>query len=472
MAEEDIIKARLDHLGWLIENSVDPYPAKAIASESIARIVEKFAKDEISFDVNIAGRLTAMRNMGKASFGEILSDFNKIQIYIKRDDDPQAYQIFKKTDIGDFVAVSGFVFRTKMGEITVHVKKFVFLAKSMKPLPEKWHGLKDEEQILRKRYLDILANEKSREKFIKRSVLISAVRKFLSEKGFTEVETPMLQGIAGGAEAEPFKTHHNALNMDLYLRIAPELYLKRLLVAGFEKVYEIGRNFRNEGISTRHNQEFTMLELYAAYSDYEGMMALCEEIIKYAASSLAGDEMTLVDVEKPFKRIFVFKALREKTGIDFENNMEREFLAASARKLNIEFEENAPSSKIFENIYEGILLKNVIEPVFLIDFPEEFSPLAKTKKGTRIAERFELFINNMEIANAYSELNDPAAQRRRLMRQSARSAKDIDEDFLEALEYGMPPAGGLGIGIDRLAMVLTNSTSVKDVIIFPQLKTA
>ncbi|MFH1352741.1 MAG: lysine--tRNA ligase, partial [bacterium] len=412
-------------------------------------------------------RVTAIRKMGKASFAEVFSNFKKIQIYIKRDDDQNNYEIFRRTDIGDFINVSGFVFRTKMGEITVHVKRLILICKAFRPLPEKWHGLKDEETILRRRYLDILTNEKSREIFLKRSSVISEIRKFLNGRNYVEVETPLLQSIPGGAEAEPFKTHHKALNIDLFLRIAPELYLKRLIVAGFEKIYEIGRNFRNEGISTRHNPEFTMLELYCAYADYGDMMNLCEEIVKRSAEIISGETV----FSEAFARVSIFECLKEKTGIDFQGNLGRDNLRAQAEKLGISFEKDAPPSKIFENIYEEVILKDTEMPVFLMDFPEEFSPLAKPRRGTPIAERFELYINNMEIANAYSELNDPVRQRAHFVSQADDSGREqIDEDFLEALEYGMPPTGGLGIGIDRLIMVLSGSQSIKDVIIFPQLK--
>ncbi|MFH2084842.1 MAG: lysine--tRNA ligase [Candidatus Omnitrophota bacterium] len=471
MAEQDIMNARKEHLKWLKENSIELYPVLSGKSENIAQIKERFEKDGESFDASVSGRVTAVRLMGKAAFAEIFSNGNKIQMYIKRDEIPDDFNVFKKTDIGDFANVSGFVFKTKMGETTLHTKKFTFLCKSARPLPEKWHGLKDEEQILRKRYLDILTNERSRNNFKARSRVISGIRKFLDEREFMEVETPILHGIAGGAEAEPFTTHHNALDLDLSLRIAPELYLKRLLVAGYDRVYELGRNFRNEGISTRHNPEFTMLELYQAYSNCQGMMDLCEELIKDAALRAFPGEEPAIDINKPFRRIAVFEALLEKTGINFEGNLERAFLAESAAKLGIEFEKDASAPKIFENLSEGILLEGVTEPVFMHDFPEEFSPLAKPKPGTKIADRFELYMNGMEIANAYSELNDPAKQRENFEAQvSDASVKNIDEDFLEALEYGMPPAGGLGIGIDRLVMVLIKSASVKDVIIFPQLK--
>jgi len=467
VAEEDIIKAKKEHLNWFLENSIDPYPAKIPKSDDAGEIISKFEKEESSFDVCVSGRITAMRRMGKASFAEVLSNFKKIQIYIKRDEDKNNYEIFKRIDVGDFVNVGGFVFRTKMGEVTIHVKRLLLICKAFRPLPEKWHGLKDEEKILRRRYLDILTNEESREFFLKRSRVISEIRKFLGGKNYIEVETPLLQSIPGGADAEPFKTHHDALNIDLFLRIAPELYLKRLLVAGFEKIYEIGRNFRNEGISTRHNPEFTMLELYCAYADYGDMMDLCEEMVRHAA----GVVESKIDVSKPFPRISIFEGLKEKTGVDFKGKLGRENLCSQAEKLGISFEKDAPPAKIFENIYEKILLKDTESPVFIKDFPGEFSPLAKPRRGTGIAERFELYIKNMEIANAYSELNDPAMQKAHFTAQaSARGKKQIDGDFIEALEYGMPPTGGLGIGIDRLVMVLLGCRSIKDVIIFPQLK--
>jgi len=358
VAEQDIINARKEHLKWLKENAVELYPLVSGKSENIAEIKERFEKAGESFDASVSGRVTAVRLMGKAAFAEIFSNGNKIQLYIKRDEIPDDFNVFKKTDIGDFANVSGFVFKTKMGETTIHTKKFTFLCKSARPLPEKWHGLRDEEQLLRKRYLDILTNERSRNNFKARSRVISGIRKFLDDRKFMEVETPILHGIAGGAEAEPFKTHHNALDLDLNLRIAPELYLKRLLVAGYDRVYELGRNFRNEGISTRHNPEFTMLELYQAYSNCQGMMDLCEELIKDAAlRAFPGEEPALV-TDKPFRRIAVFEALKEKTGINFEGNSEKK--RAVIRNSSIGFIFQQPSF-----LPEFTALENVLMPALI-----------------------------------------------------------------------------------------------------------
>jgi len=467
MAEEDIIRAKKDRLNWFKEKGIEPYPAKSPKGEDISKIIEKFQKQG-EFETSVTGRIVALRRMGKASFGVVFSNFKKIQFYIKRDDSPENYDIFKHLDIGDFVFIKGKVFRTKTGEITIHTYKLKLLAKSIRVLPEKWHGLRDEETILRKRYLDILTNENSRKTFILRSKMIAEIRKFLNERGFFEVETPILQNIPGGAEAEPFVTHHNALDMDLYLRIAPELYLKRLIVGGFEKVYEIGKNFRNEGISTKHNPEFTMLELYMAWADFEDVMDLCEELIKSVAEKL---NVSTIDVKKPFKRVSILQTLKEKTGFDFSDGVDLEKLKQTAELLGVQLDDEKTPSKIFENVYEQSILSKIDEPVFLVDFPEEFSPLAKTYPNKKVAQRFELYIKKMEIANAYSELNDPEKQSAHFQTQVRKNPqKKVDKDFIEALEYGMPPTGGLGIGLDRLLMVLLDLDSIKDVIIFPHLK--
>ncbi len=376
--------------------------------------------------------------------------------------------------MGDIIGVEGECFTSKMGEMSVQVLRFQLLSKIVEVLPEKWHGLKDVELRHRRRYVDLIANDETRQVFKKRSQIIRRIREMLDGKGFMEVETPMMQSLAGGAKAEPFVTHHNTLHMDLFLRVAPELYLKRLLVGGFEKVYEINRNFRNEGISVKHNPEFTMMELYWAYANYEDMMALTEEIVTELVKELTGGSTTLpygdkqLNFKRPWKRITFYGSLKEKTGVDWEKCD----LKAEAKKLGIRLEPHFKDADILNEVFAEKVEKGLVDPTFVIDYPLFMSPLAKEKPGyPDLVDRFELFISNMELANAYSELNDPFEQRKRFEAQAASPGdKNIDEDFVRALEYGMPPAGGLGIGIDRLVMLLTNSQSIREVILFPQLR--
>jgi lysyl-tRNA synthetase class 2 len=433
--------------------------------------------------VNVAGRIMAIRGHGKASFANLQDGAGKIQIYLRlKDVGSESYQIFNRLDVGDIIGAEGNLFKTRSGEVTVAVEKFTLLAKSLRPLPEKWHGLRDVELRYRQRYLDLLVNPPVREVFVLRSKIIQTTRKFLEQRGFLEVETPMMHLIPGGANARPFTTHHNALDLDLYLRIAPELYLKRLIIGGLEKIYEINRNFRNEGISTKHNPEFTMLELYQAYADYHDMLKLTEELIYMVAQEVLGassviyEDVTL-NLTPPYKKISMLEAVKQYTGIDFSKLDEPYEASATAKALNITVEKDDSWGVILNKVFEEKVEANLIQPTFILDYPIEISPLAQKKEDDpRLTYRFELFISGREIANAFSELNDPFEQRIRFLKQvEKRQAGDeeahmMDEDFITALEYGMPPTGGLGIGIDRLIMIMTNSASIRDVILFPLLR--
>jgi lysyl-tRNA synthetase class 2 len=422
-----------------------------------------------------------MRDFGKAAFAHIQDATGKIQVYFKRDVLAERYRLIKKLDIGDIIGIKGLLFRTKTNELTIEVQDLVLLTKSLRPLPEKWHGLKDIETRYRQRYVDLIVNPEVKETFIKKSIIIKAIRDFLESKGFIEVETPMMQPIPGGATAKPFVTYHNALGVDLYLRIAPELYLKRLLVGGYERVYELNRNFRNEGISTKHNPEFTMLEFYVAYRDYSYLMNFTEELItSVAEKTLGGLKVpygnTTIDFTPPWPRIPMLDALLKK-GVPEEALRNVEKAKGWAKQHNINIDKNEALGKILDEIFKEMVEPELVQPTFIIDYPVELSPLAKRKpENPSLVERFELFIASREIANAFSELNDPFDQKERFEEQGEAKAQGdeeahwMDEDFVRALEYGMPPAAGEGIGIDRLVMLLTNSQSIRDVILFPQLK--
>lgn len=434
-------------------------------------------------DVCIAGRLMSKRIMGKASFCNIQDRNGLMQSYVSKNDiGEEDYAAFKKYDIGDIIGIKGFVFKTKTGEISVHAKEVVLLSKSLQVLPEKFHGLKDQELRYRQRYVDLIVNPESRDTFIKRSKIITEIRRFLDAKGFLEVETPVLQTIPGGASARPFITHHNTLDIDMYCRIALELPLKRLIVGGFERVYEIGRVFRNEGISVRHNPEFTLMELYQAYTDYKGMMDITEEMFRTVAQNVLGTTKITyggydLDLGQPFERITMTDAVKQFTGIDFDQVKDTEEAKKIAAEKGVEFEERHVKGDILNLFFEEFVEKNLIQPTFIIDYPVEISPLTKRKPDKpEFTERFELFIVGREYGNAYSELNDPIDQRARfeyqeyLRENGDDEANMIDEDFLTALEYGMPPTGGLGVGIDRFVMLLTESVSIRDVILFPTMK--
>ena len=434
-------------------------------------------------DVCIAGRLMSKRIMGKASFCNIQDRNGLMQSYVSKNDiGEEDYAAFKKYDIGDIIGIKGFVFKTKTGEISVHAKEVVLLSKSLQVLPEKFHGLKDQELRYRQRYVDLIVNPESRDTFIKRSKIITEIRRFLDAKGFLEVETPVLQTIPGGASARPFITHHNTLDIDMYCRIALELPLKRLIVGGFERVYEIGRVFRNEGISVRHNPEFTLMELYQAYTDYRGMMDITEEMFRTVAQNVLGTTKITyggydLDLGQPFARITMTDAVKQFTGVDFDQVKDTEEAKKIAAEKGVEFEERHVKGDILNLFFEEFVEKNLIQPTFIIDYPVEISPLTKRKPDKpEFTERFELFIVGREYGNAYSELNDPIDQRARfeyqeyLRENGDDEANMIDEDFLTALEYGMPPTGGLGVGIDRFVMLLTESVSIRDVILFPTMK--
>ena len=477
------IKIRREKLAQLQAEGKDPFEiTKCEVTHHSDEIKDNF--DELEGKVvAIAGRLMSKRIMGKASFCNIQDRNGNIQSYVSRNDiGDEAYAAFKKFDIGDLISIKGFVFKTKTGEVSVHAKEVTLLSKSLQVLPEKFHGLKDQELRYRQRYLDLIVNPEVRDTFIKRSRIITEIRKFLDGKGFLEVETPVLQTIPGGASARPFITHHNTLDIDMYCRIALELPLKRLIVGGFERVYEIGRVFRNEGISVRHNPEFTLMELYQAYTDYNGMMDITEEMFRTVAQNVLGTTKVVyggheLDLGKPFARKTMVDAVKEFSGVDFDQVADTAEAKRIADEHHVEYEERHVKGDILNLFFEEFVEKNLIQPTFIIDYPVEISPLTKRKPDKpEFTERFELFIVGREYGNAYSELNDPIDQRHRFEYQEyLREAGDdeanmIDEDFLTALEYGMPPTGGLGVGIDRFVMLLTESVSIRDVILFPTMK--
>ncbi len=470
----ELIKQRLNKLEAIKGAGIDPYGAAFPNLFSIKELLKEVPSDSHQPSVKefiIAGRIMAMRSHGKSVFCDLRDQNAKIQIYIKEDIvGNEKFAIFEKLDIGDIVGVKGEAFRTRTGEPTLKVTDFTVLSKSLKPLPEKWHGLTDIETRYRQRYVDLIVNEEVKNIFYTRSRIITKIRQFLDERGYLEVETPMMHPIAGGAAGKPFKTHHEALDTDLFLRIAPELYLKKLLVGGFEKVYEINRSFRNEGISTRHNPEFTMLEVYTAYSDCAGTMKLTEELMRFAAREVLGKEEfeyqgLKIDLTK-WEKVSFADLMKE--NFDINPQDDTNVWIAKLKKKNIQLEKDVISRTQVLNIIEDLIEpKTRSHPVFVVDVFTELCPLAKTKKDNPLlTDRFELFIGGMEVANAYSELNNPIEQRKRFEEQGGK----IDEDFIRALEYGMPPAGGLGIGIDRLVMIFTNSASIRDVILFPQLR--
>ena len=501
---DSLVAERRKKLNALLQNGVNPYPYRFSRSHTVKDLLEAFEKiaegQEPSECVRIAGRLMTLRDMGKASFAHVADGRRRVQIYVKKDVvGEKAYQVFQKElDLGDFVGLEGTMFRTKTNELTLRVAHFTLLAKSLRPLPEKWHGLKDVEIRYRQRELDLLSNPAVADLFAKRSRLIQSLRQTLHQQGFLEVETPLLQAQAGGAAARPFETFHNALQMPLFLRIAPELYLKRLLVGGLDRVFEIGRVFRNEGIDTKHNPEFTILEAYHAYADCQDMMSLCEGLITEAAQACSGGLSLLVhdkpglhttgdparrtsggpvSLQPPFARATLSDLFLKYTGHDVVGAWAQKKLREVAEKLHASFDARTPDHKVFDRLFDAHVKPHLWEPTFVMDYPIEISPLAKKHRSQPgLVERFELFIAGDEIANAYSELNDPVDQRERMEKQLAlkksgdEEAELADESFVTALEHGMPPAGGLGIGVDRLAMLLLGQASIRAVILFPLLK--
>lgn len=478
----DIIRIRQEKLKALIEDGKNPYEVvRYDKTHDCINVSEDFESLE-GKEVSLAGRMVGRRIMGKASFANLLDQSGRTQLYISRNDiGEEEYAEFKKYDIGDIIGIKGIVFLTKTGEKSVHVHSIQLLSKSLIPLPEKFHGLKDTDMRYRQRYVDLIANPEVKKTFILRSKIVSAVRSFLDGEGFLEVETPILNTVAGGATARPFITHHNTLDIDMYMRIAPELYLKRLIVGGFEKVYEMGRLFRNEGMDPRHNPEFTTVELYQAYTDYNGMMDITERLFKHIANNIIGSgtisyQGVEIEIDKPWKKITMIDAVKEYTGLDFENG-ELNDLIKKAESMGAHFPEEVTWGKALFEVFDQFVEEKLVQPTFVLDYPVEVSPLAKKKASDkRLTERFEFFITSRELGNAFSELNDPIDQRERFMSQvKAREKGDdeaqmMDEDFVTALSYGMPPTGGLGIGIDRLVMLFTDQFNIRDVLLFPTMK--
>lgn len=486
LSENEQKQIRINKLKDLQAAGCDPFEiTKATQTHFAQQIADNFEELEEK-DVSICGRIMTWRDMGKANFIDVRDRTGRIQVYVRMNDiGEEEFKEFKKWDLGDIVQVDGFVFKTRTGEISVHAKKITLLSKSLLPLPEKFHGLTDTDTRYRKRYLDMIMNPDVKDTFIKRSKIISSIRSYLDKLGFVEVETPILNNIAGGAAARPFITHHNSLDMDMYLRIATELYLKRLIVGGMERVYEIGRNFRNEGMDVRHNPEFTCIELYQAYTDYHGMMDIAEALIRNAANEVCDGNLhitfngTEIDLETPFARLTMVEAVKKFSGVDFAEFMSDDEKAIEiAKEKGIEIENGkATWGDILNSFFEEFVEEKLIQPTFIMDYPVEISPLTKRKPDCPVlTERFELFILGGEYGNAYSELNDPIDQMSRFEAQmKLREAGDdeanmIDHDFVTALEYGMPPTGGLGIGIDRLVMLLTDNYSIRDVLLFPTMK--
>ena len=491
MSEElnDQLVVRRQKMQNFREHGLDPFGKRferTHLSQEIVEQYDQFSKEELeekSVEVIIAGRIMTKRGKGKAGFAHLQDLKGQIQIYVRKDAiGEDSYEFFNTADLGDIIGVRGTVFKTNVGELSVKAQEVEYLTKALRPLPEKFHGLKDVEQRYRQRYLDLIVSENSKETFILRSRIIQAMRRYLDDQGFLEVETPMLHSIAGGATARPFITHHNALDMQLYIRIAIELYLKRLIVGGLEKVYEIGRVFRNEGISTRHNPEFTMLELYEAYADYNDIMSLTENLIAHTAQEVLGTTTVRygeedINLAPGWKRLHMADAVKEYTGVDFWHQMTKDEAQELAKQHGIEIKPTMEVGHILNEFFEQKVEEQLVQPTFIYGHPVEISPLAKKNpEDERFTDRFELFIVRREHANAFTELNDPIDQRERFEAQLIEKeegndeAHEMDDDFIEALEYGLPPTGGLGIGIDRLVMLLTNSASIRDVLLFPQMR--
>ena len=479
----ELLQVRREKLDQLRQAGMDPFVQTSYPVDTHAKEITDHYDQYEGKTVSLAGRMMSKRVMGKASFADLQDSSGRMQLFVGRDNlGTDAYQWFKKYDIGDIIGVKGEVFTTKTGQISVRVYEMTLLSKSLQPLPEKFHGLTNTDVRYRQRYVDLIMNPEVRNTFVKRSQIISAIRTYLAGEGFMEVETPILVNNAGGAAARPFETHFNALNEDLKLRISLELYLKRLIVGGLERVYEIGRVFRNEGLDTRHNPEFTLMELYQAYTDYHGMMDLTENLYRYVAKTVLGTTTITyngveMDLGKPFKRITMVDAVKEYAGVDFNEIHTLEEARAAAKEKGIEYEERHQKGDILNLFFEEFVESHLIQPTFVMDHPIEISPLTKKKpENPDYVERFEFFLNGWEMANAYSELNDPIDQRQRfaaqeeLFAQGDEEANHTDEDFLNALEIGMPPTGGIGFGIDRMCMILTDSPAIRDVLLFPTMK--
>jgi lysyl-tRNA synthetase class 2 len=480
---EQLIANRRVKLQALRDLGQEPYPRRFRVEGSVSEVRadhDTRTAEELEADppqVRLAGRLRAMRGHGKVSFADLSDGASQIQLYLRKNDlDETSWQVLQLLDLGDFLGVEGTIFRTRSGELSVAVRRVTVLAKALRPLPEKYHGLSDRESRARQRYLDLMSNPQSREIFEVRSKIVSSIRRRLEASGFIEVETPMMQPIPGGAAARPFATHHNTLDLDLYLRIAPELYLKRLTVGGFERVFELNRNFRNEGISTRHNPEFTMLEFYWAYADYELLMDFTEELLAGVVEEVVGTQQVqwgehVIDFNRPWRRLTMRQAILEYSDLTPDDLVDRARMEAAARALDVQRIDERSDGSLLAELYEMTAEPQMIDPTFIMDFPRDISPFAKScPDEPDTVERYELFIGGMEIANAFTELNDPDEQRRRLEAQAKEQHGMVDQDFVLAMEHGMPPTGGEGIGIDRLVMLLTNQQSIRDVILFPQLR--
>mgnify|MGYP001035193122 CR=1 FL=1 len=484
LTEQEVVRRR--KLERLYQMGISPYPSRCQRTHTAAAAIASFEAGTLNGEqpVTLAGRLMAIRIMGKASFAHIEDGSGRIQLYIRQDSVGEAmYEFFRRDlDLGDFVEATGSLFRTRTGEITVHVRNIRLLAKTLLPLPDKWHGLRDVETRYRHRYVDLMVNPEVRQIFITRARIVQAIRRFLDDRGFLEVETPILQPIYGGAAARPFITHHNQLDQDLYLRISFELYLKRLLVGGYEKVYEIGRDFRNEGVSFKHNPEFTQLEFYWAYADYEKVMALVEEMITYVAQTVLGTTRFTyqgheIELSPPWRRVTLREVIREHSGIDYVQHPTAEALTAALRERGYEPPPKSTWGKLVDYLLGSQVEPHLIQPTFVLDYPRDISPLAKKKPDDPThVERFELFIGGMELGNAFTELNDPLDQEQRFLEigqlyaPEDEEAHPLDEDYLLAQRYGMPPNGGFGMGIDRFTMLLTDQPSIRDVILFPHLR--
>ena len=477
----ELMQVRRDKLQDLYDLGIDPFGEKFERTHTAQEIIDGFGVLE-NEEAKICGRIMSMRTHGKASFADLVDHTGRIQLYFRVNTlGEEGYALLQKLDIGDILGITGKVFRTRRGEISVEVLDLKFLSKSLRPLPEKWHGLKDVDLRYRQRYVDLIVNPGVREVFETRSKIIQIMRSFLTDRGYIEVETPMLHVIAGGASARPFTTHHNALDMDLYLRIAPELYLKRLLVGGFDRFFEIGKMFRNEGISTKHNPEFTMCELYMAYGDASDMMKITEEIYAHIAQELVGSTRIVfqgqeIDLTPPWPRKPMLDAIKEYSGIDLRG-LDDSQARQAAKKKGLQLEPNASYSQVLDELFDAFVEPNLLQPIFITDHPVEVSPLAKRKKDNpSLTDRFEPFIVTWEVANGFTELNDPIDQDQRFRQQVAQRDKGdeeahmMDEDYVRALEYGMPPAGGLGLGIDRMVMLFTDSPSIRDVLLFPHMR--